>query len=151
MNRLEVRPEEIAQYCKTVFRNVSLDRVVVSVRAFYEGADNRPFEIKPVLMAGTGLQPAIDIAVQVAQRAADAPGATVFCLPPATFKDDASAKEDNVAEAPVLCVECDSHPRDAQQKLEAMLGPATFVIAPAANGPSLKQAWSRRKSICIGG
>ena len=80
-------------------------------------------------MEGNDLEPLTERAVQLAQLAADAPEPIVFCPPPATFKNAANAKEENVAEAPVLCVECDSNPKTAQQKLEAVLGPATIVVA----------------------
>jgi hypothetical protein len=128
MSTLTVNPDEIARFVNAVFRNVSPDSTV-SLRAFQEAGEKRPFKIATVKLEGNVLEPVIERSVQLAQQAADAPEPTVFCPVPATFKTDTNAKEENIAEAPVLCVECDSHPNSARQMLEEVLGPATIIVA----------------------
>lgn len=53
----------------------------------------------------------------------------VFCPPVATFRDPKNAKTDNIYEGVGLSVECDQRPLEARQTLEALLGPATIVVA----------------------
>jgi hypothetical protein len=52
----------------------------------------------------------------------------VFCPPIATFADKEHARERDIVEGLALSVECDSRPRQARRKLEALLGPCTFVV-----------------------
>src|SRR5215217_5824609 len=137
MTHLPVDREQIAQFVKTVFRHASAGQTI-SMRAFFEGADKRPFEIKTIRIDGqTGLDPVIELAVQVAQRAAEAPEPIVFCPIPATFKDETSARETNLSEGLVLCVECDSHPVKAQGKLERELGPAALKVESGGHWTAL--------------
>jgi hypothetical protein len=65
MAHLPVDREQIAQFVKTVFRHASAGQTIW-MRAFYEGANKRPFEIKTIRIDGqTGLDPVIELAVQV--------------------------------------------------------------------------------------
>jgi hypothetical protein len=52
----------------------------------------------------------------------------VFCPPIATFKTKDRASEADVHQALALSVECDAQPREARERLEALLGPATVVV-----------------------
>ena len=84
--------------------------------------------MRSVLLNGDGLQLVIDAAVPVAQAAANVTTPVVFCPIPATFKDGSNAREDNLAQGLVLCVDCDQRPQQARNKLEAILGPPTLVV-----------------------
>src|SRR5215207_3292438 len=101
MAHLPVDREQIAQFVKTVFRHASVGQVIW-MRAFYEGANKRPFESTFDRANSKDLEAIIDMAERVAQRAADAPEPIVFCLLPAAFKDSANAKEENVSEGLVV-------------------------------------------------
>ncbi|MBI3441833.1 MAG: hypothetical protein HY052_08565 [Proteobacteria bacterium] len=53
----------------------------------------------------------------------------VFCPPIATFSDSKKADEKSLVNGLALSVECDQHAAVAREKLEALLGPATVVVA----------------------
>src|SRR4051812_14616329 len=105
MAHLPVDREQIAQYMRAIYRHASAGQVIW-MRTFYEGANKRLFESTFARANSQDLEPIIDMAERVAQRAADAPEPIVFCLLPAAFKDSANAKEENLSEGLVLCVEC---------------------------------------------
>ena len=67
--------------------------------------------------------------VDHARKAAEWRVSAVFCPPIATVRDPKSAKADNICEGIALSVECDQHAVKARQTLEAILGPATLVVA----------------------
>jgi len=52
----------------------------------------------------------------------------VFCPPIATFSNKDRAGEKDLAEAPVLSLELDQHPRAAREELEHLLGRPTLVV-----------------------
>ena len=65
----------------------------------------------------------------MATRCAQHHNATVFCPPLATFDDPQKASEQHLVNGLALSVECDSAAYAAREKLEELLGPATFVVA----------------------
>jgi hypothetical protein len=99
----------------------------LSLRAFLEKGAGRP-RITPIQLSG-GLKGVIDLIYREVELAARAPQAVVFCPPIATFSNGGRAREIDLAEGLALSVECDAHARAARAKLEALLGPATAVVA----------------------
>jgi AAA domain len=117
---------QIEMFVDGMFRHAS-PQGFVSVRAFLEGNSTKPFRISSAKLSG-GLRFLVDVAEDDAYRAANYPQAVVFCPPIATFVDKEHARERDIAEGLALSVECDARPRQAREKLEALLGPATFVV-----------------------
>ena len=68
-------------------------------------------------------------ATRLATRCGRAVEPVVFCPPIATFADCVTATEKNLANGLALSIECDANPSAARLKLEALLGPATVVVA----------------------
>jgi hypothetical protein len=104
----------------------------VSLRAFFEdGAGRPPFKIASVKLNGSldAFEALVDRAYRVAEYAACAPDKVVFCPPIATFTNPRQARAEDLAEGLTLSVECDAHAQTARIKLEALLGPATVVVA----------------------
>ena len=113
----------------------------VSVRAFYDDDANIPFRVTPTSLKG-GLKFLLDVVEDDARRAAQAPKAVVFCPPLAVFANKDHAREQDIAAGLVLSVECDAHPQQARQALEALLGPATVVVRSGGiwtNGDSVAE------------
>ena len=127
VSKLRVDTVQIATYARTVFKHAIPD-LFISLRAFFEEDAKGPLAVEAV-GCGDGLQLVIDAAVRMAHQAANSPQATVFCPPPATFRDATSARECNLSQGLVLCVECDSYPSTAKDKLESLLCPATLTVA----------------------
>jgi RecA-family ATPase len=100
----------------------------VSLRTFYEDDAGRPFRITPTQLTG-GLSFLIEAALDDATRAANYPKAVVFCPPIAAFAGKDRAREQDVIEAFAISIESDTRPREARETLEALLGPATAVVA----------------------
>jgi hypothetical protein len=117
---------QIEVFVDGLFRHAS-PQGFVSLRAFFEGASTKPFRINPTKLSG-GLRFLADVAEDDCYRAANYPEAVVFCPPIAVFADKERARERDIVEGLALSVECDARPREARERLEALLGPATFVV-----------------------
>src|SRR5215218_8999025 len=126
MSRLPVDHSQIEQFVKAIFPYASAGQTI-SIRTFPEVKAGAP-TICPVKINGTGLAPVIEEAIRQAQWAADHPKPRVFCPPLAGF-NGGRAREQDLTEAYALSVECDQAPTEARQRLEALLGPATVVVA----------------------
>jgi RecA-family ATPase len=103
----------------------------LSMRAFLH--DNKPLNsnIWTVrLGAHTGSRHALDVAFDMANRAANHPQPAVFCPPIAVFNnaDGFKAGEADLYRGLAISVECDEHPLEAQAKLQDILGQATAVV-----------------------
>jgi hypothetical protein len=148
---LEPDRDQLEQFCEALLRHAGKDGFV-SVRAFYEGNANEKFRISGTPLKG-GLRFLFDVVEDDARRAAQAPRPAVFCPPLCTFTNKERAREQDICEGLVLTVECDKHPRAALDKLQAILGPATCVIASGGlwiNGsdepePKLHGHWRLRR------
>jgi len=82
------------------------------------------------IRVGEGLAGVIDAAAGLAEAAAESGENIVFCPPMATFRDAAGAGVTNLCEGLVICVDCDKgRRREGLRRLEALLGPATLVVA----------------------
>jgi hypothetical protein len=132
MNRLVVDSEQIKLFVEAIFPHLS-EGQTVSLRSYAEGdGADMPLDIKAVTVNGGGLEPLIKVAVDRAQYAADHPTPAVFCPPVAGFRSkgkDWQAREIDLSEGVVLNVECDENPAQSRQMAEAVLGPATVIVA----------------------
>lgn len=131
---LSADPGQIETFAGVLFRYADPESYL-SLRAFREGVDGPPFALA---MHSVGREPTemVRAAVALANRCARVPDPTVFCPPVATFQNrDAGAAEANLANGLALSVECDSRPLAAREQLEALLGPATIVVASGGEWP----------------
>ena len=122
---LEPDRDQIEIFVDAIFRHAQAG--VVSLRAFIEGS-NDVFRKTPIRIISNNLKFLCDAVEDDARRAAQNPKPVVFCPPLATFGNDNSAAEKDIAEGFTVTVECDERPEAARAKLEAILGPATTVI-----------------------
>jgi hypothetical protein len=122
---LEPSHDQIELFVDAIFRHA--EGGFISLRSFAEGSNN-VFRTTSFRTIGNNLKFLCDAAVDDARRAAQFPKPVVFCPPLATFSNDKTATEKDVAEGLTVTVECDEHPDAARAKLEAILGPATTVI-----------------------
>jgi hypothetical protein len=146
MTALAPDRDQIEIFVEAIFRSAK-HAGFVSLRSFFDTKDG-VFQIVPISMVG-GLPFLIDEAVRYAATAAESEDPIVFCPPLAVFANRKQARETDVAEALALSIECDRHPQQARQTLEALLGPATVVVQSGgtwANGgtapePKLHLHW----------
>jgi hypothetical protein len=117
---------QVSRFTDLIFRNVEDRNGWISLRAFYYEDNTPPVFIEPIRLNAANL---IDnVGRRIAEAANNSRGA-VFCPPLAVFKTKDNAKEANLQECPVLSVELDAQPTESLKKLEALLGPATVIVA----------------------
>ena len=127
--KIKLKPDrdQIAAFVGSVFKHISGDSFV-SLRSFENvKSDAPPVSIKALPMSD--IDAVIDVACEEAQAAANHPDGVVFAPPVATFTNKHHAREDDLAEGPVLSVELDDNAPASRAILEALLGPATDVVA----------------------
>lgn len=129
---LQPDAEALAQFCGALFRYADTG-TFASLRAFRDNQQGPPYQIA-VSQIGDDLAPLVKEAVALAALAAATPFPVVFCPPVATFKapeagEEHKADEANLANGLTLSVECDEAAEAARAQLEALLGPATVVVA----------------------
>ena len=122
---LEPNRDQIEIFVNAIFRHAQAG--FVSLRAFVEGS-NDVFRKTPIRIISNNLKFLCDAVEDDARRAAQYPKPVVFAPPLATFGNDKSAAEKDIAEGFTITVECDERPDAARAKLETILGPATTVI-----------------------
>src|SRR5262249_2954579 len=127
--RIELKPDrgQIETFVQALFRYAETN-VFVSMRAFFETDSKKSFRISPAALTG-GLDFLVEVAADDAYRAANDPKPVVFCPPIAVFGNKEHAREQDLMLGLVLSVECDKHAQAARETLEALLGPATVVVA----------------------
>ena len=119
---------QIETFVQALFKHATAGNWV-SLRAFLDqGGSSQPFRITPIKLNGD-LDVLIDRAYRDAELAARNHEKVVFCPPIATFNNSKHAREADLAEGLVLSTECDKAAPAARVKLEAVLGPATLVVA----------------------
>ena len=123
---LQADRDEIDRFVRALFPHAD-EGSFVALRAFYDDAQ-QVFEIRSHQLTGD-LGALTDAACAQATRAARAPRPVVFAPPIATFNSATSAAEKDLANGLALSVECDRNPSAARARLEALLGPATIVVA----------------------
>lgn len=130
---VDIRPQadrdEIARFVQIMFARADHD-TFISLRAFIDGKEqDTPFDRDHWATVPVGDAVVVEHAVALAQRCATASKAAVFCPPVCTFKDAISAGAGNLANGLAVVVECDANPTASLKRLEAILGPATVVVA----------------------
>jgi hypothetical protein len=123
---LEPDRDQIEVFADALLRHAG-NRGFISLRAFYEDDDKKPFRITPTALNGS-FKFVVDAAEDDARRAANAPKRVVFCPPLAVFANKEHARERDITRGLALSVECDQDPLVARHRLEALLGPATAVV-----------------------
>jgi hypothetical protein len=118
--------EAIQQFVSALFKHAD-KQGFVSLRIFPDkGAKNdKPIEIDDIRIGDPRF---LDVAFNRANQAAYWHEPAVFCPPVATFRTAGSAAGANLHEGVALSVECDQHPQEARQTLEAILGEPTLVV-----------------------
>jgi hypothetical protein len=117
---------QIETFVRVLFKHVAAGNWL-SLRTFSdEGKKDLPFQITPVKFNGN-FEPLIEAACRDARVAANNPKRLVFCPPVATFANSDHARVEDLAEGPVLSVECDQQPLAARQRLEQLIGVGTIV------------------------
>jgi Family of unknown function (DUF5906)/Primase C terminal 2 (PriCT-2) len=122
--------EAIATFVHAVFPYAD-DGTFVSLRAFDQFDRGKPPPyIRSVSINGLGLDAVVAEAIKGARFAANATDPSVFAPPIATFNSATRAAEDTLANGVCISVEIDQgNTAKACQMLEALLGPATVVVA----------------------
>jgi hypothetical protein len=127
---LEPDRDQLEIFLDAVLRHRG-DQGYLSMRVFQH--DNKPIFSQlwtARLGPKTGSRHALDIAVDLARRAANTPQPAVFCPPIAVFNnaDGFHAGEADLFKGLAISVECDQRPEEARQKLQEILGEATAVV-----------------------
>jgi hypothetical protein len=123
---LSADTDQIQRFVDALFRYAD-EGGFASLRAFYDDA-NEVYDIRAHrLTADT--QRLVAAAAAFATEAARVDRPVVFAPPIATFSSSYGAAEADLQNGLCLSVECDKRPGDARRKLEALLGPATIVVA----------------------
>jgi hypothetical protein len=123
---LEPDRNQIEMFAEALFRYAG-NRGFVAVRSFYDD-QSEPFRLSSANLVG-GLRFLIEVAEDEARRAALEPRPVVFCPPLAVFSIKGRAREQDLTAGLALSVECDASPQRARTILEALLGPATAIVA----------------------
>lgn len=130
MSALEVDREQIAHFAAAVFRYAE-DGYFISMRAFRH-RDDKPMFMPPhkrFPCVRIGEPHLVDRVCAVVNWCSEHCDGIVFCPPLATFVTNQHAREEDLAECFAISVECDQHPAQSRTKIEALLGPATIVVA----------------------
>lgn len=126
---LEPDKQLIGRFFAAILRH-AFPNGFLSMRAFYDDGKTEPF--KPLLTvdlrARDFRQHALDVAQDVARRAAQHPRKVVVCPPMAAFRDEKRAREEDIVQALALSVDCDTHPNAGWARLEEILGSPTVVV-----------------------
>jgi hypothetical protein len=126
--RLAPDAAALAQFADALFRHAD-PGTYISLRAFPDGPNKLPACWIEGYSLGTTLDGLAEAVTRGAGRSASARRPEVFAPPIATFHDPNKATEEALANGLALSVECDSEAQAAKAQLEALLGPATVVVA----------------------
>jgi hypothetical protein len=127
---LEPDGDQLEIFLDAVLRHRG-DEGYLSLRAFFHS--NKPLHSNlwtVRLGPRTGSRHVLDIAVDLARRAANTPEPAVFCPPLAVFNnsDGFKAREEDLLKGLAISVECDQHPEEARQKLQDVLCQGTAIV-----------------------
>jgi len=123
---LPIDGAQLASFLDATCRYADPD-TFLSLRAFYDDR-SQPFFLYGMRV---GDDPATHLPFieSLAARCTRVARPVVFCPPLATFAGPDEATEEALRNGLVLSVECDKAPAAARAKLEALLGPATILVA----------------------
>ena len=118
--------QQLATFFDATFRYADEDGFI-SLRSFFED-ENKTFAIDthPLRLPRDRI---VGLVEQFANRSARVGRPTVCAPIIGTFSNGDKAREEDLHNGLCLSVECDKHPLAAQTKLEAIIGPATVVVA----------------------
>jgi hypothetical protein len=118
--------EAVETFIACLFRHADRDKYI-SLRGFHDLERHKP----PLFIEGikVGAPDLLDRVSARIEQAATHLEPHVFCPPVATFNSGTSAKVDDIAEGVALSVECDADPVAAKDKLVALLGEPTAMVA----------------------
>lgn len=138
MPSLSADRAELARFVSALFRYADAG-TYVSLRAFHQFRRDVPPElILPVKINGD-LAKLVDAAADAASRSAAVDHPTVFAPPICTFANPDRARGVDLANGLALSVELDEGDTlAARRKLEALLGPATLVVASGGDWTDLE-------------
>jgi hypothetical protein len=126
--QVQTDPAALAQFADALFRYAE-PHTYASLRMFDDDDSKGPAVRALGVQIGDSLAALTAAAVDLAADAAASPRPLVFCPPVATFANPERATEEALANGLALSVECDSGAQAARAQLEALLGPATVVVA----------------------
>jgi hypothetical protein len=120
---------QIQRFVETLFCHAE-QNTQISMRAFRDDADGtwRPRDW-PIVVVNGSLDRIVEAAESFASQCATATVAVVFAPPVATFRQGNKATENALANGLAMSLELDNCPAQARRSLEAVLGPATVVVA----------------------
>ena len=96
-----------------------------------------------------GLDYLINVAEDIARRAANDPKKIVFTPPLGVFNNEEKAREEDLIAGLVLSVDCDQHPDEARETLRESSVPRPWQCAAAANGPTRDRPGSRQITFAL--
>jgi hypothetical protein len=123
---LEPDRNEIETFFHAMFKHCG-DVGYASMRAFLHSS--KPLVQRLWRAPVAHRQNAVDVAVDMARRAANNSEPAVFCPPVSVFNGpDGKAREKDLYLGLAISVECDQRPNEARQLLQEILGEATVIV-----------------------
>lgn len=123
---------QIRHFVNAIFKRCVLkDGMTFGGRISFRAFRNR--DAKPILhgewepLVGKPIARAAQLATRIARRPPEE--AAVFAPPVCLFNDSGRARAADVLACPAIAIEIDAAPMAGRQALEALLGPATVVVA----------------------
>jgi hypothetical protein len=141
--RLEVDAAQIEHFWSLLFRHAD-EGSYVSFRCFFDDRDG----VDKIQASKLNGSPALTLqtAVSIASYAANHPNSRLCFAPPvATFTTAKGATEKDLACGVALSVELDQHPEEGCFLLEALIGPATVIVASGGEWTNPKTGELERK------
>jgi hypothetical protein len=125
---IAIDPDDLQLFVDLLFRKAD-HGTYVALRAFRDDADGTwRSDLWPVVQIGDNLDAVIDAACRFAADCAKAPEAVCFAPPIATFSRPDKADTASLSNGLVISAELDQRPREAQERLENVIGPATVAM-----------------------
>ena len=129
MSTLTPDREQIRRFVDALFRHAE-QSTLISLRAFRDDADGTwRHRDWPIVSVNGSLDRIVQAAEIFASQCATASDPVVFAPPIATFRKGNKATEAALANGLAISLEFDVCPAQARRSLEAVLGPATVVVA----------------------
>ena len=120
---------EIDRFVGALFRHAE-PHTFVSLRAFRDDSDGVAlYDHWTTLKIADGLGAIASAAWRFATDCANAGNSVVFCPPVCTFDTADKADAASLANGLAISVELDANPAAAREKIEAILGPPTVIVA----------------------
>lgn len=128
MKGLAADRAELARFVNAMFKYAA-PGTFISLRAFTHSTDNPVMRNGVIPCVCVGHPELVTLIWHHATWVDNYHAPAVFCPPVATFSNNQRARDSDLACGLVLSVECDQRPAQARGEVEALLGPATLVVA----------------------